>query len=427
MAERVLLNAAAYRQFISHDISSLVILTRATGVVSADEMAEEGMMAEPISIAVGGRSHWGLSVRDNEAEPDHDEFAISNDVQLTFKGSTVLDSGVEVSVRMDVEGEKNPDPADAGFAEVSGSFGAIRVGNEKTAARKMHTTAPYATYFFGINDSYWGQSASSIQTDPWMTTFADAGVGDSASVLYFSPVINGFQFGASYAPEAGKEAESGTGPTNEGHDVYSIGLRYDGAFGDTGVTFTGGYAHKDVPETEAMVAARPQAPGLNNVGTTILAPNVEGNRKDCPSGGIPLNAGELPEGLEPVEEGVYCYTAAQPGRSVTEWAAGLVVSMAGVSVGGSMSIMDDDMGKDDLTQYDFGIMYGEGPWSVSANVGNQQDDDNNIDNDFVRLLANYNLGPGINLAGAIGGDSPSAGDNKGKDTTFAGVALGISF
>ena len=122
-----------------------------------------------------------------------------------------------------------------------------------TAGKKMATTAPYATYFFGINDSYWGQSASSIQTDPWMNTYADAGAGDSASVMYFSPVINGFQFGLSYAPEAGKEARSGTAPTAEGHDIYSIGLRYDGAFGDTGITFTGGYASKDVPKMKSSI------------------------------------------------------------------------------------------------------------------------------------------------------------------------------
>ena len=114
---------------------------------------------------------------------------------------------------------------------------------------------------------------------------------------------------------------------------------------------------------------------------------------------------------------------ASEGRTATEWAGGIVISMSGVSVGGSMSILDDDKGNDDLTQYDLGIKYGEGAWSVSANMGNASDEDQDLDTDFVRLLANYNLGPGINLAGAVGSDSP----DTGNDTTFAGIALGISF
>ena len=81
------------------------------------------------------------------------------------------------------------------------------------------------------------------------------------------------------------------------------------------------------------------------------------------------------------------------------------------------------MGNDDMTQYDVGILYGDGPWTVSVNWGNQEDQDAGIDTDFARLLANYNIGPGINLAGALGNDSPDGGD----DTTFAGIALGISF
>ena len=366
-------------------------------------------MAEPISIAVGGRSHWGLSIRDNEADDTADEFAISNDVQLSFSGSTVLDSGIEVSVSMVVEGEEGSDAADAGFAELEGSFGAIRVGNQTTAAHKMATTAPYATYFFGINDSYWGQSASSIQTDPWMNTFANAGVGDSASVLYFSPVINGFQFGLSYAPEAGEEARSATAPTDEGHDIYSIGLRYDGAFGDTAITFAGGYASKDVPE---------MGPSVITAGTKV---NDDGDQIIID----PDTTGTCATGTQTVDS-PSCIKAGTMAKDVTEWAGGVVVSMSGVSVGGSMSVQDDES-KDDLTQYDLGIKYGEGPWSISANVGSQQDKDANLDNDFVRLLANYNLGPGVNLAGAIGSDSPSAGSNKGKDTSFAGIALGISF
>ncbi len=89
-------------------------------------------MAEPISLSVGGRSHWGVAIVDNDSQQDRDAAVISNDVLLVFGGSTVLDSGIEVSVRIEVEGEKefNGDHADAKFLDVEGSFGTIRIGND---------------------------------------------------------------------------------------------------------------------------------------------------------------------------------------------------------------------------------------------------------------------------------------------------------
>ena len=408
-------------------IDGMLRVTRApTGVAVAEEMA-----AEPISLTIGGRSHWGVAVFDNEAKPNNDELRISNDALLTFTGSTVLDSGLEVGMRIEIEGEKADDQGDAKYASVSGSFGEIRIGNEDTAGKKMATTAPYATYFYGINDAYWSFSASSAYegagSETWMTTYADAGAGASASLLYFSPVINGFQFGVSYAPEAGKEAQSTTASTDEGGEVYSLGLRYDGSFGDTGITFAGGYASKDVAQMAAVAAA----PGLfiqagnspEAVAYTVM-PKADQTEQNTPNFVAMDDEDEMPDGgTDVIVKEAVAAVPMKPGRSVTEWAGGIVVSMSGVSVGGSMSVLDDDMGDDDLTQYDLGIKYGQGPWAISANMGNASDDDQGLDTDFVRLLANYNLGPGINLAGAVGSDSP----DTGNDTTFAGIALGISF
>jgi outer membrane protein OmpU len=353
--------------------TALVAVAVAVSGARADEM-----MAEPVSLSIGGNSHWGVAVFDNEAAPNSDDIALSNDVELRFAGKTVLDSGIEVGIRIEIEGEQSGDQGDETYAYLEGSFGTVRIGNDDTAAYSMGTAAPYATYFYGLNTPYW---AGTFSSGSWMSTFAGTDVGDSASLMYFSPVINGFQFGVSFAPEAGAEARSGTASTAEGSDVYSIGARYDGAFGDAGVTVAGGYVSQDVPAT-AAVAAMPH---------TDYAPATMGSD-------------------------------AAAGRTVTDWAAGVVVSMSGVSVGSSYRVTDDDQGNDDTTSVDVGIMYGDGPWAVSLNWGNRSNEDAADDTDFARLLANYNIGPGINLAGAIGNDSTDAGD-----TTFAGVALAISF
>ncbi len=355
--------------------TALVAAAVTTGV-AADEM-----MAEPISLSVGGNSHWGIAIVDNDMDKDTtDDVAFSNDVELRFSGSTVLDSGIEVGVRFEIEGEESSDQGDETYMYLEGSFGTIRVGNDDPASYSMSTAAPYATYLYGINTPYWSGSISSAG---WHSTFAGADAGDSASAMYFSPVINGFQFGVSYAPEAGAEARSGTASRTKGGEVFGVGARYDGAFGDVGVTFAGGYASQDVP---AVMAADPVEATPGNPGSAEVA--------------------------------------AAPGRTVNDWSAGVVVSMSGVSVGGSYRAVDPDMqGVDDVEQYDVGISYGEGPWTVSINYGEKTQDSAMLDNGYARLMGNYNLGPGINLAGVLGNDTT---DNK-EDTTFAGVAMAISF
>ncbi len=231
----------------------------------------------------------------------------------------------------------------------------------------MATLAPYATFFYGINDAYWhgtfNHPTSDATTGVWTNTYADAGVGDSASLSYYSPRIDGFQFGASYMPEAGTEARSSSVYSTEGDDAFGVGANYYGSVGDTDVALSLGYASKEAP-------------------------------------------GEM----------------GAADRTVTEIGTGISASMFGVSVGGGYSSMDNDDASDDLVQYDFGIMYGEGPWKVSVNFGNKSQD-GMVDTDFSRLLGNYNLGPGINLAGAIGVDS----HDSGNDTTFGAIALGVAF
>ena len=385
--------------------TALVAAAGTTGV-AADEMA-----AEPISLTVGGNSQWGVAIVDNEldtaaANGEADDLAISNDVELRFAGSTVLDSGVEVGVRIEIEGEESSDQGDETYMYIEGSFGTIRVGNDDPASYSMATAAPYATYFYGINTPYWVGSFSGPNSN-WHSTFPDGAAGnDDASIMYFSPVINGFQFGVSYAPEAGAEARSATASRAKDHDLYAIGARYDGSFGDAGVTIAGGYASKDVPAQTAVTGSY-----LNAAGEVAQGPT------DSISPGNILRKSR----------------SQADGRTVKDWAMGVVVSMSGVSVGRSYRNTDHDvMGADDVVQYDIGVSYGEGPWVVSVNYGAMtQDKDGSTpnvktDNGYTRLIANYNLGPGINLAGVIGEDSYEVGTTKG-DTTFAGIAMGISF
>ena len=68
-------------------------------------------MAEPISLTIGGKSHWGIAIVDNEADADtKDDVAISNDVELKFHGKTILDSENQAILRTTLVILRSPDP-----------------------------------------------------------------------------------------------------------------------------------------------------------------------------------------------------------------------------------------------------------------------------------------------------------------------------
>jgi len=55
---------------------------------------------------------------------------------------TVLDNGLEVGVRIEIEGETQGDQLDENYAWIEGSFGTFRFGNDDPVSYIMATAAP---------------------------------------------------------------------------------------------------------------------------------------------------------------------------------------------------------------------------------------------------------------------------------------------
>ena len=387
--------------------TALVAAAAAMTTANAEEM-----MAEPISISIGGHSTWGAAilggdtVKDDEIGVKEGETGIRtfNSMKVTFAGSTVLDNGLEVGVNYKLTGrwEAWEDVVwDDIYTDVSGAFGTIRLGNSRPAAYKVATAAPYATYVFGINTPTFAPAGS-------LSTFAGAGKGDDVSLLYFTPSFNGLSAAASYAPESGSQFRA---TDLEGGHIWSIGARYDGAIGeDTSVSASAGYVIHNVAEAAAVSAKT--AP------LVAIRPNKS---HDVTTDRYVV----LQKAEDAVEE-----------RQETDMAIGLSVSMAGVSVGASYRRTDDgkkDMvqgvpkDRDDAVAYDFGLSYGMGPWAVSANYGHTKAH-NDEGTDHLRILGRYSLGAGVTVTGAIGARQPTVGeDEESKDVTFGGMAIAVSF
>lgn len=396
------------------------VLLGTTALVSAVLVAQQAQAADPIELNVGGYQNWATYLANNDngagsatlpAQPGFNRYdnRIVFDGEIQFKGKTVLDNGLEVGVRFELEGEQQGgDQMDETYAYIEGSFGTFRVGNDDPVSVSMATAAPYLNYVFGANSptvftnglSQFFSATGRTAAGAGYATFATfAGMtGDDAQLMYFTPVFNGFQFGVSYAPDQG-EARTGGGyflGTRSGAgsalaEEYSIAGRYDGEIGDLGVTVALGY--------------------MEAKGRTI--------------------------------------TSTVQASDMSAYDAGLVLYYGNWGFGGSYINIENMRGFQGTDQwaYDLGIAYwSDGAWSagiywlhaetefaagaLGAAAGPVAAAGGAVTDDFdaFRLQTQYDLGPGIALTGALGYDQFDDGAaNQTYDSYFVGSGIMLSF
>ena len=230
------------------------VLLGTTALVAAGFAVSDAKAADPVSLGIGGYSYWAGFFADYDADAAGD-VAIRHESEVHFKGSTVLDNGLEVGVRIELEGEEHSgDQIDESWAYVSGSFGTLRVGNDDPAAIQLATAAPYPDYIFNGNSPYFSPSGAYLTTFP-----ADA---DNAKLIYFTPALGGLSMAVSYSPEGDDGGQAGAG-TGNGNTAYqraidgesnelSVGIRYDGSMGmDMGIAAAAGWTQHD-DDTDGM-------------------------------------------------------------------------------------------------------------------------------------------------------------------------------
>jgi hypothetical protein len=150
------------------------------------------MMAEPISVGVGGYYHTGLVITADDDDSDRGH-ALQQNIELEVAGSTTLDNGITVSVRARLEGD-SPGSSNLGESEVnlSGGFGRIAYGTVEGAAQNGTIWSP-GNSLGGVKSPWFGSGISG-----WTTGAMDE---DALKISYYSPAFNGISFGLSYAPE----------------------------------------------------------------------------------------------------------------------------------------------------------------------------------------------------------------------------------
>lgn len=391
------------------------------------------------------------------------EFDWLQDTEIHFGGEYTLDNGLTVGAW--VEGE-----ADGGdnfnipesYAYFSGAWGRINAGAEDGAVYLLQVVAPSADDDFdslrqdvsGVNynvaqdDDTDGSNAvngilGEIADDDWSdaanellyssTSFGDdirvnttfnlstrSDIltfdydndisGSSSKLTYLSPVLNGFQIGASWTPDVsyassvGNRRDDGT----DGYgDTWEIAGRYEGTFNAVTVALGAGYAFSNLENDGEY----------NDNDADVLVYEDENND------------GNYDEGVDGVV-----------GRLDDRQAWNAAGALTYGPVGGGVAYVHDDIGVDgeaDRDTWVFGLDYTTGPFKLGASWLTQTQEIFIGDMDTNRYTGGviYTYGPGMTFRGSVSyidHDLPASDDlattgEEDFDATTVMVGTQINF
>lgn len=225
--------------------------------------------ADMLSVGVGGyMEQWfGVSSvdavdKDGKATDVEGGVAQQSDSEIHFKGKLETDTGLTFSVKVELEGNTHGSQIDESQVTVRGTFGSITLGAEDGASVLTH---------HGVRDA--GIGITCGDTGNWINGIkgcgpggfgtAGHGLGDKNSISYFTPRVNGVQFGATYIPNTGQEGQAADLNNND-NDAWSIGGNYKGDMGGASVAVSAGYY-----QASQTMDAIPLKSGMNDGKITV--------------------------------------------------------------------------------------------------------------------------------------------------------------
>ncbi len=308
------------------------------------------------------------------------DFGFITNSEIAIKASGKTDAGLKWSAKIEFETDTNATGnTDEVQITLSGSWGALVLGNEDGAEDLMHYSSEQAIAGAGSGgvDGDWQdwtnmEAAGSFARDPTLATDSS----DSTKISYYTPRINGVQLGASYVPDRGA---SGQAPSRDNEDsgdfenFWGLGANYVQKFGDFNVAF-----------------------------------GVVGSISD--------HEVDTKEGAE-------------------AWMVGGVVGWGPWKIGAAYQDNNDsgvssgDNGED-LIGWDVGIGYKQGPFKAGLNYLHSESDDGGGDDDELDLAtlgATYTLGKGLVVyVEGFWLDTDNADSRSTDDNEAIGLILGTT-
>jgi len=367
----------------------------------------------PISVVVGGyhTQVFGFSSnKDNinsagnigtNATNKASSTSQQSDSEIWFGGRTTLANGIAIGFDVQLEGNTSGDVIDESYLFIDGAFGRVVMGSENTADYIMNYSAPNvsaaSTHGFGNQESSlpnWVQRPTNVVILD--TTASGKGSGGGGNVLptggndqqrvtYYTPRFSGFQAGVSFTPTVNTSASATTsyedlmGPVDKTRartNVWSGAVNYTNTFSGIVVNASAGMTFY---------------PSLSNATTS---PN--NNRIVDTSYGLQLGFGQF-------------------------------------LVGGGYRKLDAEGATEDGSAWGAGVTWTSGPVSVGVNYMESKVEGTvaTAGQDKFKqgmLVGSYNLGPGIDLIGALFNvkyqdETSTPANNNSGGGAAAGVVL----
>jgi predicted porin len=391
-----------------------------TALIGASLCASAPAAAEsPIQLSVGGffRTAYMVVLDDDNSqfdsfnpEPGDDkaEDGVFSDAEIHFVGRTVLDNGLEVGARVELEGEDDStDQIDEAWIWFAGGFGEVRIGSDDEALANSCILPPGGTAnFSAFSPNQWGANSLNATPIGAVSNSACTGVddkSDSQKIIYFSPLIHGFQLSASYTPNPDSETHGDGVGAHIGMPPKTFGTANPDADRDASVYLTYSYQGRDWGLTWGGGASWEMG--------TDSTDFIDFKDQDFYQTGLNIDIGRFSIG------GVFEYyndinsfdfIGFDSGTKLDAWVAG-----GGIAY--------------NYRAWTFGAQYSyrEDTFRVLSNFG-----DNTIEQVQQRAVAtvNYALGPGINLDGEVGYTWRDRDPESGlveTDDDYDGLELGI--
>jgi hypothetical protein len=340
-------------------------LLASTALLGAGLAASPAAAADSIKLGIGGFFKTAYMVNfDDDGEGDlgneRNTDGVFSDAEIHFTGSTILDNGLEVGARIELEGENAGDQIDEAWIWFSGGFGEIRMGSDDEALANACVMPPGGTgNFSAFSPNQWG--ANTPTSNSACTGVDDK--GDAQKLVYITPNFAGFQLTLSYTPNGGDEDHvDGVGPhlgmpgNADGESRHNVSAYGTYSYEGDGWGVTGGG-------------------GASFEGHVEQSPGADRDEQEFYQAGVSVNLGSF-------------------------------------AVGGAFEYFNDfvDQGATDLDRWvaGAGLAYTMDAWTWGLQYSHlDQESDNSatadeFQQDRVTLTGNYVLGPGINVDGEVG-------------------------
>jgi len=388
-------------------------------------MVGEAYAADGVKLGIGGRyygaygSHFDTQDDDSAVETGNVDRGdvVKQDIEVHFAGEVVLDNGLTVGARSELEGQVSADQIDAAFAYISGGFGEFRLGDTADALAQLCYVSPSGTRIGPGGGMFGAESATFVFHNVGFAGYGATngtcyGISSNATKLvYFSPTFGGFHFALSYAPDGTEDTRNTAGGFGtrgddsiffQDSEIYSVAASFAQDFNGVSVAVGGGASWS-----------------FDNETVSILFDTDELKKREEYQAYAQVGFG--------LGDGTLTVGGAWGLRSN-------ILDNIAITGGGGLAAVDDD---NDDTVWAAGVAYGVDAWTIgaSASFGSYEsvcggiDDGCDDEHDAYVIDGAYALGPGIGLGAMVGYDEyeDGTGNDEDYDAWTGGVGLYIGF